>query len=176
MGLEVEAAGRIATHSNGVLVAGGSLKGRVVEVIGILGVIASLSFVGMEIRQNTTAVRAATIQAVSDQAMELSLTIAADEDLAQLVARMTDELSLDGISIGEERRLRVLVAAGFRRMENLFLQVEAGILDDDALRRTSIGFYRNTFARALWGRSRENYDPGFAVFWDATLAPTIERG
>ena len=41
------------------------------ELIGFISVIASLVFVGMEIRQNTTAVRGATNQAISDQALSL---------------------------------------------------------------------------------------------------------
>ena len=45
------------------------------ELIGFISVIASLVFVGMEIRQNTTAVRGATNQAISDQASELYLCL-----------------------------------------------------------------------------------------------------
>ncbi|HEY5622263.1 MAG TPA: hypothetical protein VIV14_00785 [Gammaproteobacteria bacterium] len=37
------------------------------EVLGIIGVIASMIFVGLEIRQNTSTVRGATLQAVSQQ-------------------------------------------------------------------------------------------------------------
>ena len=151
------------------------LSSRAVEAAGVIGVIVSLGFVGMEIRQNTTAVRAATIQAVSDQAMELTLTIAQDEDLALLVQRMApgpgdDSLSLDGITPGESRRLRTLLIAGFRRMENVFLQVEAGILDASALQRRSLGFYQNPFARDLWGDVRSNYHPEFTTYWDDVIA------
>ncbi len=35
------------------------------EVLGVLGVIASMIFIGIEIRQNTNAVHGATLQAVS---------------------------------------------------------------------------------------------------------------
>ena len=55
------------------------------ELIGFISVIASLVFVGMEISQNTTAVRGSTNQAISDQASELYLTIATDRNLACLV-------------------------------------------------------------------------------------------
>ena len=52
------------------------MKRNILEIIGFFSVIASLVFVGMEIRQNTTAVRGATNQAISDQVSELLLTIA----------------------------------------------------------------------------------------------------
>ena len=44
------------------------MKRNTLELVGFVSVIASLIFVGMEIRQNTTAVRGATNQAISDQA------------------------------------------------------------------------------------------------------------
>ena len=129
----------------------GVLKGRTVEIAGVVGLIASLGFVGMEIRQNTVAVRAATIKAVSDQAMELSLTIATDEGLSELVGRMRNEGVVRGdLEQRDNQRLAEVVAAGFRRMENVFLQVRAGILDEAALRRVGIGFYANPFGRELW--------------------------
>ena len=46
------------------------------ELIGLFGVISSLVFVGVEIRQNTAAVKGATHQTVAEQINELTLTIA----------------------------------------------------------------------------------------------------
>ena len=53
----------------------------------ICSAIASLIFVGMEIRQNTTAVRGATNQAISDQATELYLAMATNRNLASLTVK-----------------------------------------------------------------------------------------
>ena len=44
---------------------------QLIEIIGILSVVGSLIFVGIEISQNTTAVRGATQQAVSAQVTEM---------------------------------------------------------------------------------------------------------
>ena len=62
----------------------------IVEIIGFLSLVGSLAFVGVEIRQNTSAVRGATNQAISDQVGELMLTIATDDNLARLVKRLYD--------------------------------------------------------------------------------------
>ena len=51
-------------------------KREVVEIFGLLSVIGSLIFVGIEISQNTQAVRGATHQSVSDQISEYYLSIA----------------------------------------------------------------------------------------------------
>ena len=56
------------------------------EIIGLMGVISSLVFVGVEIRQNTAAVKGATHQTVSEQINELTLTIASDERLSKIVS------------------------------------------------------------------------------------------
>ena len=48
-------------------------KRAFIEIFGLISVIGSLLFVGVEISQNTQAVRGATHKAVSDQASELYL-------------------------------------------------------------------------------------------------------
>jgi hypothetical protein len=143
----------------------------VVEVIGLIGLIASLGFVGLEIRQNTMAVRAATIQAVSDQAMELTLSMATDEQLPRLVYEMRQNGVTQADLSNEDRlRLRLAVVAGLRRQENLYLQVENGALPSDALKNVSFSFYRNPFVRELWASDRQYFDPDFATYWDEILA------
>ena len=64
------------------------MKRNILEIIGFFSVIASLVFVGMEIRQNTTAVRGVRIRLSPDQVSELLLTIATDRNLAVLVTNM----------------------------------------------------------------------------------------
>ena len=66
------------------------MKRNTLELVGFVSVIASLIFVGMEIRQNTTAVRGATNQAISDQATELYLAMATDRNLARLTVKLYD--------------------------------------------------------------------------------------
>jgi len=61
----------------------GDGRGRLIfELGGCVAVTLSLGFVGLEIRQNTTAVHSATRQAIADQANELNLAMATDADLA----------------------------------------------------------------------------------------------
>ena len=62
------------------------LKREIFEIFGILGVIGSLIFVGVEVRQNTAEIRGSTHQSVSEQVNELYLTIAEDERLSKLVS------------------------------------------------------------------------------------------
>jgi hypothetical protein len=142
-----------------------------VETLGLVAVVVSLAFVGMEIRQNTTAVRSATTQAVADQAMELTLAMATDEHLPGLVANaLGGGLTQAELNPEDNMRLVLAVTAGLRRQENLYQQVQAGVLDASALDNVSFGFYRNAFVRELWLANRQFFDDAFAEYWDVILA------
>jgi hypothetical protein len=128
-----------------------------IEVVGLSAVIASLGFVGMEIRQNTAAVRSATTQAVSDQAMELTLSIATDEHLPRLVSEMHSGLTRSELDPQD-------------RQENLYAQVRSGVLDPAALRNVSFSFYQNPYVRELWAEIRDTFNPEFTGYWDEIVA------
>jgi len=51
----------------------GKNRTKLIEWITVVGVIASLVFVGVQIRQNTSAIRAASYQAQADQSMTINL-------------------------------------------------------------------------------------------------------
>ena len=58
------------------------LKRQYIEILGLLSVIASLLFVGVEIRQNTTAIRGATQQDISYQISEIYKIAVENEKIA----------------------------------------------------------------------------------------------
>ena len=138
-----------------------------IEIFGLISVIGSLIFVGVEISQNTQAVRGATHQAISDQASELYLELASDERLSRLAYQMliknikrnelntTDQMSLDFIQL-----------MGFRRVENIYLQYKNGILTKDALDRIGMDSYRKTFSRESWEMFKTGFDPHFIIFFE----------
>jgi len=142
----------------------------VTEVVGLSAVVASLGFVGMEIRQNTAAIRSATTQAVSDQAMELTLSMATDEHLPRLLSELHNGLTRSDFDPQDYRRLRLVVIAGLRRQENLYAQVRSGVLDSSALRNVSFSFYKNPYGRELWAEIRDTFDPEFTRYWDEIVA------
>ena len=139
------------------------------ELIGFISVIASLIFVGMEISQNTTAVRGATNQAISDQASELYLTIATDRNLASLVKKLYDGVPKEDFESIDEMQLFLTVMTGLRRVENIFLQLEDNILDDRAFDRIGLSFYRSTYGRQIWKANKQFFDRNFVPFFEELL-------
>jgi hypothetical protein len=62
-----------------------------VEALGVFGVIGSLIFVGLEVRQTSVATRAATNATVAGAGLELNLAIASSPDLARAMVAVGEE-------------------------------------------------------------------------------------
>ena len=139
------------------------------ELVGFVSVIASLIFVGMEIRQNTTAVRGATNQAISDQATELYLAIATDRNLASLTVKLYDGVPRKDFDPIDDMQLFLTVMTGLRRVENIFLQLEDNILDERAFDRIGLSFYRSNYGREIWETNKQFFDRKFVPFFEKLL-------
>ena len=97
-------------------------KRTFIEFFGLISVIGSLVFVGVEISQNTQAVRGATHQTVAEQINELTLTIASDERLAKIVSSMyNSNMTRADMSPEDLLSLDFLLLTGFRRVKNIYL-------------------------------------------------------
>ncbi len=118
------------------------------EVLGVLGVIASMIFVGAEIRQNTYVVRGATLQAVSQQSLDL---VFAGLDNPELRSAF-DAAREDRLSPEQRILMNWFISAKLRADENRFRQVELGILEASTFQQLS-----NHQAYRL---------PHFAEYWD----------
>ena len=142
-------------------------KRTIFEIFGLFSVIGSLIFVGVEISQNTQAVRGATHQAVSDQVSEYYLTIASDERLANLTAlALRDEISRNELSRADQLSVDLVIITGIRRVENIYLQYKNGILKGDAFDRIGMGSYRGDYAKETWKDWKNEFDKDFIMFFE----------
>ena len=142
-------------------------KREVFEIFGLIGVIGSLIFVGVEVRQNTAEIRGSTHQSVSEQVNELYLTIAEDERLSKLVSEMMENSNLrKNLSPSDQISLDFVVLTGLRRIENIYLQYLDGILSDSAFDRIGMSFYRIQYAKEAWGKYKGGFDSNFVTFFE----------
>ena len=118
------------------------------EVLGVVGVVASLIFVGVGIRQNTYAVRGATVQAVSQQSLDLVMSGLDNPE----VRSAFDAAREDRLSPEQRILMNWFISAKLRADENRFRQVELGILEASTFQQLS-----NHQAYRL---------PHFAEYWD----------
>ena len=128
------------------------------EVLGVLGVIASMIFVGVEIRQNTNAVLGATLHDVSQQSLDLVMAGVNNPEL-----RSTFTAARESRLLPEQQSLmNWFLSAKLRADENRFRQVELGILDASTFQQLSNhAAYRVPYFAEYWTQRGGDYSADF---------------
>lgn len=155
----------------------------VVEAIGLLGVIGSLTFVGLEVRGNSIATRAANDSAVADGFRDENLAIATSAALGNALVATQDDPQ--AASPQDQMLTLALWRAGFHNWSNAYRQHLNGTLDPElwASIVQEISAYsekpsasaggkpipRGRVARWAWKSERFLYSPDFRRFVDKAL-------
>ncbi len=139
--------------------------GAIAELVGAIGVIVSLLYLAVQIRQNTVCSRAATYQAVVSDAQRINALVVEHEDIARL---RRVGLSEPGVLTPDElMRFHRLLGTYFRFQDNLYLQRRNGTLDEDQW-SGYLGVLRqllaNQGAQEYWTSHRESYSQTFREF------------
>lgn len=147
----------------------------IAEVIGLAGIVGSLVFVGLEVRQNSVATRASTNAAVADAFLELNLVLASSPELARaLVASVDDpeELSPEEciMALGFWRALFHTWSNGHRQWTNETLDqvvYESIISEISTYGRNIDG--RGRSMRWAWESERFIFNSEFQLFVDELI-------
>ena len=139
------------------------------EAVAALGVILSLLFVALELRQNTKAIQATVRNDLASASREWTLATATSPELAQ--ARVKWEAG-DELTEAEFMMVQQLAVGLLRNAENVYLQVQNGSVDESAL--VGYGFRSIPLLEAdrfvvFWQGSgiREKYNPDFVAAFEA---------
>ena len=138
------------------------------ELIGAAGVIASLIFVGFEVRQNTAAVRGATYQSIADASLEQVRWFADNERLLEFRARV-EQGALEADFTREENLLQGAdYVMTIRRIENIFVQVREGLVGEEAILRfrPSAEYFASPYFREFWILWGPQVEPEFRVYFE----------
>lgn len=143
-------------------------KRKWIDVLGAVGVIASLIFVGFEVRQNTAAVRGATYQAIADSSLQHVQWWANNEKLLQFEVRIRDEALSDEFTGDENLLIRAGIVMTIRRMENIYVQVREGLVEEEAVLRfrPSKDFFETPYFQEFWAEWRLEMEPAFRKFFE----------
>lgn len=141
------------------------------EIVGVVGVIASLIFVAFEIRQNTNAVQSSTIQALSEQSYDtVRLTIEIPEARDALRAARENRLSEE-----QQELFDLIISAALRLHQNRYLQARLGVLDETTSLEIGVGgIYRIPYFREFWSKNGSDYSPGFQEYVNRVVLPLSE--
>ena len=144
---------------------------QVGEAVAVMGVISSLVFVGLELRDNARAARASAYQELGIAVTEMWMTQATNRELTDLVrgTEGDDPEFWERLGESDRRLVEAFVVANFRLWETVFLQVEQKLLPGDAL--VALGWHRfgdTNLVRRTWSRVRPRVTPEFAEYIEAT--------
>jgi hypothetical protein len=109
------------------------------EAVGLVAVIASLVFVGIETRNSaneaaisTRAMEIASYQELTNNIIATNLMVVGDGELTDLLERAARDPDL--LTTGERARYRIWAISRFRHADLAFFQYERGVIDAGRLR------------------------------------------
>lgn len=132
------------------------------ESVGLLAVVLSLVFVGVEMRQNTDLMRAQIRNAMSENQIAVQLARASSLETAR-VSRLTFE-DPESLSLDEYTMATRFLNALFREWENSHYQYQRGLFTEDeyeARTRVWRGLMDRPFLKDRWIEDRQGYATSF---------------
>ena len=137
------------------------------EVVAVLGVVLSLFFVGLQIRQNAVVSRASAYQDLGIAMAEGWRLRASDRELNDLIYRAgsTDPDVWSNLTDSDIRRVRAYILSTLRIYQSAYLEVQEGLLRPEALDDLGIGGFReNNLLRNMWPFVRGTLSVEFADY------------
>lgn len=124
--------------------------GSIGDLLGGIGVVASLIYLGVQIRQNTKALRSSSYHQAAEQTWNYCLAVAQDASLAEILAkRAVDPADL---TPAEQIRSRSADQALIFGFENMLRLHEEGLVDPDVwnnILANSMVFLDSPYCRAM---------------------------
>jgi hypothetical protein len=108
------------------------------QILGGVGVIASMIYIGIQIRNNARAMRAATYQQLSALAIQGWHSMAHNGETMDVMLRGMDDFS--SLSRVEKARFRMVVMAQARSFENAWFQFKIGTLRESDWKAFTVDF------------------------------------
>ncbi len=143
----------------------------IAEALAAIGVIASMSFVGLEIRQSNAQARAAAYQSIGVATSQLIDTWAHDPEMAEVWFKPTAAMD------SADWRAYTLKSMAFARLgETIQLQIDQGILQEDAMKRLGYVAWATIFEDAkngcVWPLIRPGVSESFRTWVEEARGPT----
>ena len=145
---------------------------QILTLLANVGVIASLVFVGLQVRQEVVATRSATVLQLKDSWVQLNLVSATSVELADALHVVETQGWKEA-----DYRARTLVTGFYRTLyhnwSNAYFQYNNGTLDESQWAphwREVVGSADNPIARQIWSRWNYIYDDSFRDLMEGLIA------
>ncbi len=139
--------------------------GAIGELVGGVAVIASLVFVGLQVRQSAEATRQAQAHRALDASADFLEHVSADPERAVLLFQGLNDFAT--LSEDEQVHFTALFRSCVRRWESIIDQSEAGVLRDSAwegLRHTMADALTRPGSKEWWPTQERHFNTTFREF------------
>lgn len=146
--------------------------GSISELVGAAGVIASLIYVGLQVRQNTRSMRAATYDSLVRSNGDWLAPVIQDAELAANFELAVSDWS--GVEEAQRPRVMYLLTQLFRHWENAFFQQQQGTLAPSlwaTWRVIILSYFHQPGIQDWWQLRRNAYSTEFREFLEASSPP-----
>lgn len=140
------------------------------QTLAVVGLIASLLFVGKQVRQNSKSMRLSAYQTAQERLDNIREAIAVNADVAAIYTQgLADPVRLDDQQLVRFRMLIFDVASAMQTLHVLSVQSGINPAEWDRLIPTARRVFGSPGGRAWWALFRREVDSGFAEAVDALL-------
>ena len=144
--------------------------GNLGEILGAVGVVVSLLYLAIQIRQNTRSVRASTYQAFSESFGDFRNLLIGNERLGAIWLKGLHSRSV--LPDPERAVFDVLLMNFLRGVEVSFYQEANGLLDERFYRGwvdEALNIWRLPGPRDWWLENAQFFNPEFRAVWESRL-------
>lgn len=141
------------------------------QAVAAVGVILSLVFLAIQLRQNTRAVRSASIQTLVQSLSDTAQVIVDNEYLVPIMLKAST--NPEGLTEEERARLHFCFVMTIRRFEGVYFQRELGLVDPaiiDGFERSHVSLLASKSGGAWWADKKSIFNSGFVSYIDKRLS------
>ncbi len=144
--------------------------GSIGEIVAAIATLLTLVYLAIQIRQNTTALGAATVQSAVQFSVGFGQSLYENPEASELFRRgLTAPEALDE---GERFRFDIMLITLSRMAQNSQHQFDRGLIDEETWRGLADGylsFMKQPGGRQGWARIEARFDRAFREFVDREL-------
>ncbi|MEX2479548.1 MAG: hypothetical protein WD928_01680 [Gammaproteobacteria bacterium] len=148
----------------------------IAQIVAAVGVVATLGYLAVQVRQNTRAIRRSAYQELLNYITNANLMLTADRSLCELAIRARD--GLDRLEEPDQMRMLAWYNTVFRHYQNAYKLFHDGVITAEQWDSMSAPLVRHLASpggRDMWREIRESLMPEFRAFVEAGLPPAEHR-
>ena len=134
----------------------------IADVVAAIGVIATLPYLAVQVRENRKAVEASIHQGAAISGAGIAELVATNADVAQLFRIGSDDLS----PLDEDQlvRFHAMLVAGFRNFQHIYFQHKRGVLDQSSWapwEKSIAWYFWKPGVQKWWKTRKDTFHPEF---------------